>query len=898
LSEARPDPDELLRRVAEEESRAHRGRLTLFFGAAPGVGKTYAMLQAAREERLAGRDVLVGLVETHGRSETADLLEGLDVLPRKAVPYRGVVLEEFDLDQALARRPGLLLVDELAHTNAEGSRHPKRWQDVEELLDAGIDVFSTLNVQHVESLKDVVAQITGVTVRETVPDSMLEAAHEIRLADLPPDELLERLRDGKVYIPDQARRAVASFFRKGNLIALRELALRRTAERVDAQMRQYRRDQGIEATWAATERLLVCLSWSPHSARVVREASRMARGLHASWLAVYVETPAAVRLSAEDKAWLSENLRLAAQLGAEVVTVSDEKPAEAILRVARERNVTKIVVGKPRALRKRDRIFGSFVDDIVKSSGAIDVYVTAGSSGPAETLPERRPRDTPGRLGYLAAAGLVVLVTLVARFAFGHAYLADVVMLYLLGVVVASLSLDRWPSLSTAALSVLAFDFFFIPPYYTFSVADLRHVVTFTVMLLVGVVINHLTLRVRDQVTAARERERRTAALYEMSRALGETAERPALVARAADHIARVFESDVIVFVPDEQDLIVVHRTTGGAAASAQELGIARWVWTNRKEAGLSTGTLPGSPGLFIPLATTHGLLGVLGLVPRAPSRFDDPEERRLLEAFAAQMGVAIERTQLAEQAQTARLDADREQLRNALLSSVSHDLRTPLGVIEGAASALLDAEVSLDTSTRRDLVETIHEEAERLNRRVRDLLDMTRLEGGAVGLDHEWQSLEEIVGAALARVESRLAGRRVTVTLAPELPLVSCDGVLIEQVLVNLLENSFKYSPPESPICVSAREGVGEVVISVEDGGPGILPGEEERIFEKFYRSERNRAPGGVGLGLAICRAIVNAHGGRIWAENREAGGAAFRFSLPKGRESAVLPPREEEEP
>ncbi len=899
VNDSRPDPDELLRRVAEEERQAERGKLTLFFGAAPGVGKTYAMLVAAREEQAEGRDLLVGIVETHGRAETSALLEGLPVLPRRPVPYRGVVLQEFDIDAALARRPALLLVDELAHTNAEGSRHPKRWQDVEELLDAGIDVYSTLNVQHVESLKDVVAQITGVTVRETVPDSMLEQAHEIRLADLPPDELLERLREGKVYISEQAARAVDSFFRKGNLIALRELALRRTAERVDAQMRQYRRDQGIEATWAATERLLVCLSWSPHSARVVREASRMARGLHATWLAVYVETPGSVRLSAEDKAWLSENLRLAAQLGAEVVTVSDEKPAEAILRVARERNVTKIVVGKPRALRKRDRIFGSFVDDIVKESGTIDVYVTAGSSGPPETLPDRRPRSAPGRLGYLAAAGLVVLVTVVARFAFGHAYLADVVMLYLLGVVVASLTLDRWPSLSTAVLSVVAFDFFFIPPYLTFSVSDFRHVVTFTVMLLVGVVINHLTLRVREQATGARERERRTAALYEMSRALGEGVERSALVTRAADHIARVFESDVLVFVSDERDLSVIHRTTGGRVqASAQELGVARWVWTNRKQAGLSTNTLPGSPGLFIPLATTHGLLGVLGVVPKDPSRFDDPEEHRFLEAFAAQMGVAVERTQLSEQAQTARLDADREELRNALLSSVSHDLRTPLGVIEGASSALLDAEVTLDPSTRRDLVETIHEEAERLNRRVRNLLDMTRFEAGAVRLDYEWQSLEEVVGAALARVEKHLGGREITVSLPPELPLVLCDGVLIEQVLVNLLENAIKYSPADTPVEVSGSDAAGEVVATVADRGAGIVAGEEDRIFEKFYRSERTRATGGVGLGLAICRAIVSAHSGRIWAENRPAGGSAFRFSLPKGQESAALPPREEEEP
>ncbi|HEX6738090.1 MAG TPA: sensor histidine kinase KdpD, partial [Vicinamibacteria bacterium] len=770
-----------------------RGRLTVFFGAAPGVGKTYAMLEAARDEAAAGRRVLAALVETHSQPETEALLAALEVLPRRSPASAGGP-GELDLDAALARSPDLVLVDELAHTNPAGARHVRRWQDVEELLAAGLDVFTTLNVQHVESLRDVAAQITGVAARETVPDSLLEAAHEIRLVDLSPDELHERLRSGKVHAPAQAERAAQAYFRKGNLMALRELALRRTAERVDAEMREYRRAKGIEATWAATERLLVCLSWSPHSARVVRDASRMARGLHAPWLAVYVETPAALQLSAEDKAWLSQNLRLAAQLGAEVVTLADERPAQALLRLARQRNVTKIVVGKPRFWRRRDRIFGSLVDDIVKDSGAIDVYVTSGSSGPPEPEPDRRPRRRSSPWGYAGALGLAGAVSAAALPAFGSAYPVDAAMLYLLGVVVASLTLGRGPSVLAALASVAAFDFFFIPPRFTLQVANLRHLVTFAVMLLVALVTSHLTRRVREQARAARERERRTAALYDMSRDLGGAVERSELVARAAAHIARVFEGEVVVFVPDGGGLEAAHRTAGAPEVTPSEQGVARWVFANRREAGLSTETLPGAGGLYVPLATSHGLLGVLAVMPHDRGRFTDPEERRFLEAFAAQMGVAVERTQLAEETAQARLDAERERLRSALLSSVSHDLRTPLGVIEGAASTLLDPGAVLDAPTRRDLAETIHEEAQRLGTRVRDLLDMTRLEAGGLVLTREWQPLEEVVGAALRHLGGRLHGRDVTTDLPPGLPLAHIDAVSIEQVLFNLIDNAVEY--------------------------------------------------------------------------------------------------------
>jgi two-component system sensor histidine kinase KdpD len=889
----RPDPDALLRRVEEEERRAGRGRLTLFFGAAPGVGKTYAMLLAGRQERDSGRDVVVGLAETHGRAETARLLEGLETLPRRSVTYRGIALQELDLDGVLARRPALVLVDELAHSNAPGSRHVKRWQDVEELLGAGIDVFATLNVQHLESLSDVVAQITGVTVRERLPDSVLEEADEVRLVDLTPDELLERLAGGKVYVADLAQRAVARFFRKGNLIALREMALRRTAARVDAEMRRYREAAGIEATWAASERLLVCLSWSPHNARVIRSAARIAGELRAPWLAVYVDSPEAVRLRPEEKLWLSENLRLAEQLGAEVVTLAGGSPAEAVLRLARERNATKILAGKPRVRRWRDRLARSFVDQLIAHSGDVDVYVTSGDPEanvpPARRRPSPRPRDQGREL--LAAGAVVAGATAFGRLVFGPENLPDVAMLYLLGVVLVALRLRYAASLFAAVLSVLGFDFFFVPPFHTFHVSDLRHVVTFAVLLAVAVVISELMRRLRHQADTARERERRTAALYELSGQLASAEGRAGQLAAAARQVGRVFEGSVSVYVPGESgELELAVRSQGTPPESPEERGVARWVWSNGREAGRSTDTLPGAKGYYLPLATARGRLGVMGIAPRDPGRFEDPEQRRFLGAFAAQMAVSLERDRLGAEAAGARLESERERLRSALLSSVSHDLRTPLAAIEGSATALLDGP-SLGPGPRHELLVTIREEAERLGRRVRNLLDMTRLEAGAVRVRAEWQPLEEVVGAALAQLERRLEGRPVEVNLGAALPMVSLDAVLIEQVLVNLLENALKCSPPGSPLEITAGRDGEAVTLEVADRGCGIPPGEEERIFDKFHQPRRERHPAGVGLGLAICRAIVQAHGGSIAARNRPGGGAAVRLTLPQSGAPPELP-------
>jgi two-component system sensor histidine kinase KdpD len=884
---SRPDPDELLRRVQEQERKNSRGRLTIFFGAAPGVGKTFAMLEQGGFLRDVERlDVVVGVVETHGRFETTTLLAGFERLPRRKITYKGTTLEEFDLDAALARKPRLLLVDELAHTNAEGLRHAKRWQDVEELLEAHIDVYTTLNVQHVESLNDVVAQITGVVVRETVPDAVIDGADEIKLVDLPPDALLERLREGKVYLPAQAERALENFFQKGNLIALRELALRKTAERVDADMQAWRREHAIEKTWAASDRLLVCIGPSPYSANLLRVGRRMATSLRARWFAVNVETPNTLRLGASDRARISQNLHLAEQLGAETVTLSGENHAEEILRFAREQNVTKIIVGKPRTVRWRDRFGRSFVDELILGSGEIDIYATVGEPEKAATdapIGVRASKNDPR--AYLAALAAVALATGIAYAVFGRRDLADVVMIYLLAIVGVSLRFGFRASVLSSILGVLAFDFFFVQPYLEFSVSDLRHVVTFGVMLLVGVLIAGLTQRVRDQAEVARRSERRTAILYAMSRELSRMEGFGAILNVGARHLEQVFESRVAILGETKGgDVRVDYATAGFIPPLDKESGVTRWVLGRRQEAGLGTATLAASSGFYTPLIAPGAdatALGVLALYPDEPARFADPDQRRLVEAFATQMATSLERARLAEETERARLQIETEQLRSTLLSSVSHDLRTPLAVMKGAASTLLADDAKLSSAVRKDLHYALLEETERLDRQVRNLLDMTRLESGAVKLKKEWYPLQEIVGATWSRLESRLGDRSVSIHVDAEL-IVPVDNVLIEQVLVNLLENAANYTPSGSPIEVTARRGDAEVVVDVADRGPGIPEGERERIFDKFHRGPSERTQGGVGLGLTICRAIVVAHGGRIWVEGRPGGGSIFKFALP----------------
>ena len=882
MEEKRPNPDLLIDQMRSEAEKSREGQLKIFFGAAPGVGKTYAMLSSAQQKRAEGVDVVIGLVETHGRKETEDLLAGLEVISRRPVEYRGTILNEFDIDAALGRKPTLILVDELAHTNVSGSRHKNRWQDIYELLGAGISVYTTMNVQHLESLNDVVTQITGIQVRETVPDFLLDRADEIELIDLPPEELLQRLTEGKVYIAEIAERARTNFFRKGNLLALRELALRRTAERVDAQMQDYRRVKGVKEVWPAAERIMVCIGANPHSNRLIRAARRMAAGLRADWIAVYIEAPTAVKPSESDLGQLADNMRLAESLGAETVTLSGHKASEEIMNYARIRNVTKIIIGKPTHPRWKDKIFGSLLDEVVRGSGDIDVYVISGDTGQSEPKLAVKPlQPTSDFRGWLLSIGIVAASTGIASLMFPYFNLVDLAMVFLLGIMIVASRTGKGPSLLAALLSVACFDFFFVPPYHTFIVSNVRYLVSFIVMFIIALVISSLTLRIREQANAARLRERRTAAIYNLSRELVHEQEVKNLSAIAEKHISEVFLSKVVVLLPDESGNLNIPATNEETFALDQsELGVAQWTFDHRQQAGLGTDTVPGAKALYIPLVTSSRTVGVLGILPVFSPGMFNPEQVHILESFANQTAIALERGLLAEEAKNALLKAETETLRNTLLSSVSHDLRTPLAAITGAASTLLQPDIALDTHSKKELLKTIYEEAEHLNEIIRNVLDMTRLESGAIVVKKEWQSIEEIIGVVLTRFSEKLKEHPIAINLSVDLPLVPFDALLIEQVLMNLLDNAIKYTPRETPLDLSATLKGDSLLVELADHGPGIPEGEEKRIFEKFVRGSTAR--GGIGLGLAICHTIVSAHGGDIWVENRPGGGTVFRFTLP----------------
>ncbi|MGA9667502.1 MAG: sensor histidine kinase KdpD [Gallionella sp.] len=898
-SDQRPDPDSLLERVQRAEARRRRGRLKIFFGASAGVGKTFGMLLAARERRAEGLDVVAGYVETHKRAETEQLLEGLEALPARLVEYRDTALREFDLDAALKRRPALILVDELAHTNAPGSRHPKRWQDVEELLDAGIDVYTTINVQHIESLNDVVSQITSIPVWETVPDAVLEGADEIELIDLPPDELLQRLKEGKVYLPQQAERAAENFFRKGNLIALRELALRRTADRVDAQMRDYREDHAIQSIWQVKERLLVCIGPGGSAENLVRASYRLAQLLKAEWIVLYVETAKLQRLSKEQRDTVLRTLKLAEELGAETVTLSSHRLANEVISYARTRNATRIVLGKPTLSGWKRWLLGSLVDTIVRQASDIDIHVVGKESDFLSQTRENpyfsRSRLYLGlesgeqrllfkwRAGYAWAVVATVICTAVAWFMLRHFELANLIMVYLLGVVVVAARYGRGPSVLSSFLSVVTFDFFFVPPRFSFAVSDTQYLITFAVMLAVALVISNMTVSIRHQAKIAGHRERRMASLYAMSRELAATRGEENLVHIAVKHVAEVFEAQAVVLLPNQAGRIVYPRSAGTAqSCHGSDLSVAQWVYDHEQMAGLGTDTLPGGDMVYLPLRSASGTIGVLALLPLNPSRIALPEQQRLLETFTSQIALALERVRLAVEAQRAQIQMEAEQLRNALLSAISHDLRTPLAAIVGASSSLVRDNDKLDSHARHELSQAIYDGAIRMSGLANNLLDMARLEAGAVVLNRQWQPLEEVVGGALAGLAARMDHHPVTVKLPHDLPLVEIDSLLIERVFANLLENAVKYTPPGTPIEVSAATGQNELVVTVSDQGHGIPAGEETRIFEKFHRVDTEGNQGGAGLGLTICRAIVEAHGGRIWADNLPSGGAAFHFALP----------------
>jgi len=890
----RPDPDALLARVKDDESRARRGRLRIFFGATAGVGKSYAMLEAARRQRADGVDVVVGYVELHGRPDTEALLEGLEILPPMLLEHRGITLTEFDLDGALARKPKLLIVDELAHSNHPGARHPKRWQDVEELLSAGIDVYTTVNVQHLESLHDVVAQITGVDVRETVPDRVFGGADEVELIDLPPDELLERLAEGKVYVPEKARQAAQNFFREGNLIALRQLALRATAERVDAAMREYRERHAISATWAANERILVCVGPDPLSTRLVRSAARMASALHAEWLAVYVETPKLVRLPQAARDRILQTLRLAADLGAESANLSGESVAATLIEFARQRNISRIIVGKPLRPRWRDRFDVSLVDELIRLSGTIDIYVISGELGEERPAPPRIPTRSSLWPAYLKALAVVAAATLVCSFMTGRFESTNIVMVYLLGTVVVAARFGRGPAVMAAVLSVCLFDFMFVPPKYSFAVSDTQYVITFAVMLTTAFLISHLAARGKRQASVARQRERRAAELYALSRELARRRTIDEIARFLVRHVLASIAGEAAVLLPDADGKIqdpehFCDRGTPRAAASANrfpvpgnDLGIAQWAYDHRKKAGLNTDTLASATAMYLPLSALKRNIGVLGLRPTDPRQLQIPEQMGLVEALINQAAVAMERVQLAAAAQDASVQIESERLRNVLLSAISHDFRTPLATIIGSASTLRDSDAALGEARRRALLDTLLHEADRMNRLVGNLLDLTRFSEGRIELRHDWVAIDELVGAVLARLASLLASHPVTLHMPPEPPLVQGDEVMLEQVLSNLVENVARHTPAGTPFEISARADDDTLEIVVRDRGPGFPPGEETRVFEKFHQARPESAQSGFGLGLAISKAIVEAHGGTISAANASGGGAEFRFSLP----------------
>ncbi len=900
MNETRPDPDVLLARVQREEERRARGRLKVFFGGCAGVGKTYAMLAAAQEQRAKGVDLVVGVAETHGRVETAALLDGLEVLPPRALEHRGRILAEFDLDAALVRRPALILVDELAHSNLPGSRHPKRWQDVEELLGAGIDCDTTLNVQHLESLNDVVGQITGIRVRETVPDRIFDLADEVTLVDLPPEDLLTRLREGKVYLAAQAARAADHFFRRGNLLALRELALRRTADRVDAAMRDYRADQSIGRVWQAHERLMVCVGPHPEAERLVRSAARLAASLHADWLAVYVETPRLARLPAPRRALILKTLKLAQDLGAEGVSLSGVELAPTLLAYARGRNVSKLVIGRSgRSLLSR--LVRPSPADLLASQPDLDVYIVGetpapdgpgaapGPGAPALAAASRRP-EPAGYLWALAAAALTTWVSVLLVQVFDP---ANVIMLYLLTVVLVVLRWGRGPGVLASVVSVAAFDFFCVTPQLSMTVADTQYLFTFALMLSVALTISHLTANLRFQARIAQHRERRFQALFEAGRALSSALTAGQIVQDGCERLARVFRARVLILLPDSGERIRLPESgTGGPAAEAfaRELdpGIAQWVYDREAPAGLGTDTLPANPVLYLPLRAPMRTRGVLALAPADRESVVVPEQRRFLETFAAQIALGLERVHYVEVAQDAVVTMEAERLRNSLLAAISHDLRTPLTGLMGLAGTLAAGTAGSDDRTR-EAAQVIHDEAVRLTAMVTNLLDMARLQAGGVTLKKAWLPIEEVVGAALRAAAPALAGKTIATEVPADLPLVACDAALMERVLGNLLDNAARFSPPDGVIRIAARVQGKGLVVAVADEGPGLAEGLKDRVFDKFSREDRDHARPGVGLGLAICRAIVEAHGGSIRVSNRPQGGAEFSFTLPLGEPPAI---------
>jgi two-component system sensor histidine kinase KdpD len=880
MAEQRPDPDQLLAQIREEEAQAKRGRLKIFFGASAGVGKTYAMLAAAQTAKQQHIDVLIGVIETHGRAETQALTKGLDVLPLKQVIDKNRTLTEFDLDAALLRKPQLILIDELAHSNIIGSRHPKRWQDVEELLSAGIDVWSTMNVQHLESLNDIVGGITGIRVWETVPDHVFDTADEVIIVDLPPDDLLQRLKEGKVYLAHQAERAVQNFFRKGNLIALRELALRRTADRVDNEMLQYRTSSAVKPVWGTRESLLACIGPHEQGEKTVRSTARLAAQLNVPWHAVYVETPALQRLPETKRRRILTTLKLAQDMGAQISTLAGQDIAETLVKYARQHNLSKVVLGRddhPRRLWKR------ILADRIGALGAdLDVIqVSLPTSQRTQTEPSSTKTESPLVWRSYIWSAVLCAVTTLAAFPLAQVLeQANIVMLFLLAVVAVAVRFGRGPAILAAFLSVAAFDFFFVAPRFSFAVADIQYLVTFSVMLVVALVIGQMTAGLTYQARVAQRREDRMRALYDMSRLLSAALMTEQVAEIGSRFLSAEFSARSALLVADDNNKLQAPMVTGDAPQV--DFAIAQWSFDKTEPAGYGTDTLPSSSTLYLPLSAPMRVRGVLAVQPRDTSRLVVPEQRRLLDTCASLLAISLERIHYINVAQDTTVQMESERLRNSLLSAISHDLRTPLSVMVGLAEALKLTKPPL-AGEAAEIVSAVGESALRMNTLVNNLLDMARLESGKVVLNREWQPIEDVVGSALRAIQPILGGRSVQVALDDDLPPVHIDAVLIERVLINLIENSVKYAPQGTTIRLGARATPDNIELWVADEGPGLPHGHEEAIFSKFMRGKKESSIPGVGLGLAICRAIARAHGGTILGVTRPEGGACFTLRLPR---------------
>jgi two-component system sensor histidine kinase KdpD len=896
-SEHRPSPEALLDAARREEGRV--GKLRIFVGAAPGVGKTYEMLHQAHARKKDGYDIVAAVVETHGRRETEALLEGLEVIPRRRIEYKGQWLDEMDLDAVIARRPQIALVDELAHTNAEGSRHPKRYLDVEELMSCGIDVYTTVNIQHIESLNDVVAQITHVRVRETVPDAVFDRADAVELVDLTPDDLIQRLKEGKIYVPKQAERALEHFFSPANLTALRELALRRTAERVDEQLLSEMQARAIQGPWAAGERIMVCISEDPRAAGLVRYAKRLADRLHGPWIALYVESRRSLQLNEEERDRIADTLRLADTLGGEAVTVPGgaRDIADDVIAYAHEHNVTQIIIGKSARSRWFEIVHGSVVHDLVRSSGNISVHVIAGDQLPGQPIPKTTVRTTAG--GERLDPRPFLLAIIAVAGGLGCAELVDywigvenVDLVFLTAVVGVAVRYGLLPSLLASVVSALCYNFFFLPPIYTFTIADPHNIAAFALFTLVAVIVSHVAARGRTEAVTAKARIRTVESLYSFSRKLASTGTLDDVLWATAYQTALMLKVRVVILLPSNGSIAVRSGYPPEDTLDDADVAAAKWTFENDRPAGRGSDTLPGAKRLFLPMRTGRGAIGVVGIDSDKPGPLLTPDQRRLLDALMDQGALAIERVRLVEDMDRIERTAETERLRTALLTSISHDLKTPLASVLGSAGALRDLADRLTDSEKVDLLATIIDESERLNRFIANLLDMTKLESGAVLPKLAPHDLSEIIGSTLRRTVKILRHHAVQLDLADDLPMVSLDAVLFEQVLFNLLDNAAKYAAAGTTIFIRSWHSLNQVSLQIVDEGEGIPPTDLEHIFDKFYRVQKtDQVRPGTGLGLAISRGFIEAMHGAITASNRtDRRGAIFTITLPAAHERRQL--------